>query len=84
MAVKLSKPQRAVMNWLNKGWKAYVSGGNRVEVNGHRVCTTETMESLERAGLVARLGVAAWSATEAGKQWSELGESKPVAVESHP
>ena len=74
MAAKLTKPQRAVMNWLNKGWKAYVASGNRVEVNGHRVCTTDTMDSLERAGLIERLGVAAWTATEAGKQWRELAE----------
>jgi len=68
---KLTKPQRAVMNWLNKGWKAYVAYGNRVEVNGKPVCTTETMASLERAGLVVREGVAAWSATEAGRAWRE-------------
>jgi hypothetical protein len=71
VATKLSKPQRAVMNYLNKGWKAYATFGNRVEVNGIRVCTTETMASLERAGLVAREGVAAWSATEAGRAWRE-------------
>ncbi|HSW11486.1 MAG TPA: hypothetical protein VLI06_01530 [Solimonas sp.] len=71
MATKLTKPQRVVMNWLSKGWKAYVASGNRVEVNGNRVCTTDTMESLERAGLVEKIGVAAWAATEAGRQWSE-------------
>lgn len=81
MAAKLSKPQRAVMNWLKNGWKAYSAGGNRVEVNGHRVCTTETMESLERAGLVARLGVAAWEATEEGKQWREVA---PAAQDGSP
>lgn len=74
MAVKLSKPQRDVMNYLDKGWKAYVAGGNRVEVNGRRVCTTETMASLERLGLVERLGVAAWTATEAGRQWRGTGK----------
>ncbi len=72
---KLTKPQRAVMNYLNKGWKAYVSYGNTVEVNGKRLCTTDTMAALERAGLVAREGVAAWSATEAGRAWSALTES---------
>ena len=72
MATKLSKPQRAAMIWLSKGWKAYVAGGkNRVEINGHRVCTTETMETLERLGLVAKLGVAAWEPTEEGRRWSE-------------
>jgi hypothetical protein len=69
---KLTKPQRAVMIWMSKGWKAYIAGGkNRVEINGHRVCTAETMETLERLGLVTKLGVAAWEPTETGRQWSE-------------
>ena len=71
MPTRLTKPQRAVMNYLNKGWKAYVAYGNSVEVNGRRVCTTETMASLERAGLVVREGVAAWTATEAGRAWRD-------------
>lgn len=71
MPNKLSKPQRAVMIWLSRGWKAYVAYGNRVEVNGMPVCTVPTMESLEKTGLVQREGVAAWSATEAGKAWHE-------------
>lgn len=74
MATKLTKPQRVVMNWLSKGWKAYVVSGNRVEVNGHRVCTTDTMATLERAGLVEKIGVAAWVATEAGKVFDQPAE----------
>ena len=69
MAKKLTESQIAVMKWLNKGWKAYVAHGTRVEVNGHPVCTTATMLALEKLGLVEKLGVAAWEATEAGKQW---------------
>lgn len=70
--MKLTKSQRAVMIWMSKGWKAYISGGkNRVEINGNPVCTTETMDVLEREGLVTRLGVAAWEPTEAGRQWSD-------------
>ena len=71
MAKKLSKPQRAVMIWLSRGWKAYVAYGNRVEVNGKPVCTTETMVTLEKAGLVEREGVAAGSATAAGREWRD-------------
>ena len=72
MTSKLTKPQRAVMIWMSKGWKAYVSGGNtRVEINGRRVCTTDTMDALERAGFVTRLGVLAWEATELGRQWTD-------------
>lgn len=75
MAKKLTKQQSIVMNWLSKGWKAYVARGTRVEVNGNPVGTTATMESLEKLGLVTRLGVAAWEATEAGKQWSAVKEA---------
>lgn len=75
MAKKLSKSQSAVMVWMNKGWKAYTAGGTRVEVNGNPVCTTATMASLEKLGLVDKLGFAAWEATEAGKQWSAPTES---------
>ena len=69
MPKKLTKPQRAAMIWLRRGWKAYVAYGNRVEVNGQPVCTTDTMTVLENAGLVERIGVAAWEATPAGKAW---------------
>jgi hypothetical protein len=76
VARKLSKSQSAVMKWMNKGWKAYLAGGTRVEINGHPVCTTATMLSLEKLGMVEKLGVAAWEATEAGKQWSPIAESE--------
>lgn len=68
---KLTKPQRAAMIWLSRGWKAYVAYGNRVEVNGKPVCTVETMAALVKAGLVEREGIAAWTATAAGKDWRE-------------
>ena len=74
--MKLTKTQIAVMNYLDKGWKAYATTGNRVEVNGNRICTTETMASLERAGLVEREGVAAWKATEAGRAWRQTAGAK--------
>ncbi|HVT35864.1 MAG TPA: hypothetical protein VHE37_09780 [Nevskiaceae bacterium] len=67
MAGKLSKSQQLVMNWLSKGWKAYAVPGGRVEVNGMKVGTLATMESLEKLGLIARLGVSAWEATDAGR-----------------
>lgn len=79
MATKLTKPQRAVMIWMSKGWKAYVSGGkNRVEINGRRVATTDTMDALERAGLVTKLGVSAWEPTDLARQWTDsAAEKKP-------
>lgn len=76
MARKLTKQQSVAMNWLSRGWKAYVAHGTRVEVNGNPVCTTATMASLEKLGLVEKLGVAAWEATEAGKQWGASKEAK--------
>lgn len=76
MAKKLSKQQAIVMNWLSKGWKAYVARGTRVEVNGNPVGTTATMASLEKLGLVTKLGVAAWEATEAGRQWHAVRDAE--------
>lgn len=38
------------------------------EINGNRACTVDTMELLERAGLVSRPGAGAWEPTEAGRQ----------------
>ncbi|WP_043114512.1 hypothetical protein [Solimonas soli] len=75
MAKKLSKSQTVVMNWLSKGWKAYSVSGNRVEVNGNAVGTTATMATLEALGLVEKIGVAAWEASAAGKQWRPAGST---------
>ena len=55
------------MRQLALGWKAYVAHGTRVEINGRPVCTLATMTTLERLGLIEKIGVAAWSATEAGR-----------------
>ncbi|MFA5939845.1 MAG: hypothetical protein WC809_10870 [Sinimarinibacterium sp.] len=76
VAKRLTKSQSVAMNWLAQGWKAYSAGGTRVEVNGNPVCTTATMDSLEKLGLAQKLGVAAWEATEAGKQWRAQRESQ--------
>ena len=67
MAAKLTKTQIVVMRQLALGWKAYVAHGTRVEINGRPVCTTATMVALEQAGLVEKIGVAAWVATDAGR-----------------
>ena len=69
MAKALTKTQRAVMIWLSKGWKAYSTYGDRVEVNGKPICTKATMDVLEAAGLIEKEGVAAWQATALGKEW---------------
>ena len=69
MVAKLSKSQTSVLKQLALGWKAYVAYGNRVEINGRPVCTTATMTSLEQAGLVEKIGAAAWAATDQGRAW---------------
>lgn len=79
MAVRLSKSQHHVMGQLALGWKAYVAYGDRVEINGRPVARRSTMESLERAGLIEKIGVAAWGVTEAGRA---LRESLRPAPES--
>lgn len=57
------------MTWMRNGWKAYCVRGTRVEINGNPVGTTATMASLEKLGLIEKLGVSAWEVTEAGRQW---------------
>jgi hypothetical protein len=79
MAAKLSKSQRSVMAQLALGWKAYVAYGTRVEINGRPVCTKATMASLEQAGLIEKIGVAAWAATDAGRAWQDAEKATPDA-----
>jgi hypothetical protein len=71
MPRKLTKPQRAAMIWMSRGWKAYVAHGTQVEINGKPVCKTDTMAVLEAEGLIEREGVAAWKVTDAGRAWRD-------------
>lgn len=55
------------MDWLSKGWIAYVSAGSSIYINGQRVCNIDTMTVLERKGLIYKFDRWSWKATEAGK-----------------
>lgn len=65
---RLTKTQWKVMRWLSQGWGARVSHGSTVEINGAKLCNTDTMAALERFGLVASdTAPGFWEATAAGE-----------------
>ena len=65
----LSAAQRRVMDWLSQGWSARCARGAVVEINGTRVCNVDTMQVLERRGLVCRdPDTKLWHATDAGRR----------------
>ena len=64
---KLSGAQRRVLAWIGHGWTTESGGGAAVNVNGQRVCNTDTMMALHRAGLATRDEHGSWCATAAGK-----------------
>lgn len=64
---KLTEAQKRVMGWLGKGWRTIPGSGSAVMVNGKRICNTDTMMALYRAGLVSKDDQGCWSATESGK-----------------
>ena len=66
MSMKLSEAQRRVLKWLGNGWKATPGGGSSLVVNGARICNTDTMMALQRAGLVERDELGCWKATTEG------------------
>lgn len=68
---KLTPTQAKVMKWLAGGWGARVSHGSAVEINGERMCNLNTLEALERLGLVSKPedGDYYWMATAAGRQF---------------
>lgn len=72
--IKLSEAQKRVMKWIGKGWTTEPGPGSTVYVNGSRICNTDTMMTLYRAGLAEKDGRGCWSATPAGKGLTkELG-----------
>lgn len=64
---KLTEAQKRVMRWLGKGWRTMPGSGSAVMVNGKRICNTDTMMALYRAGLASKDEQGCWSATESGK-----------------
>jgi hypothetical protein len=80
---RLTQTQLQVMKWLGKGWRSEAGAGQNVMVNGRKVCTMQTMQSLQKLGLVevetdtpiSPTGIPwSWQATESGKALvKELG-----------
>lgn len=64
---KLTDAQKRVMRWIGKGWQAVPGPGSVVTVNGKRICNTDTMTALSRAGFASQDAQGCWSATESGK-----------------
>lgn len=67
MLPKLTDAQKRVLRWLGKGWSAQPAGGAAWTVNGKRICNTDTLAALLRAGLVEQDACRCWQATEAGR-----------------
>jgi len=68
---KLTPLQDKVMLWLSQGWHARRAYCAVVEINGERVCSTNTMEALTRRGLVMiDPHTRQWVATDEGKKLS--------------
>lgn len=64
----LSSVQRRLMEWMSQGWSARCAYGSAVHINGARVCNIDTMQVLERQGLVWRdPDTRVWKATDAGR-----------------
>ncbi|MYM92644.1 hypothetical protein [Duganella vulcania] len=65
--MELTDAQRRVLQWIGNGWTTEPGGGARVLVNGKRICNTDTMMALARAGLAVKDDRGCWSATGKGK-----------------
>lgn len=65
--INLSAAQKRTLAWVGKGWSGTPGPGSAVLINGKRICNTDTMMALKRAGLVDKNDHNCWTATEAGK-----------------
>lgn len=68
--IKLTEPQKRVMEWMSKGWPATIYGRNGIAINGKHVCNIDTITALINAGLVEADGKWQWKATVAGRAWT--------------
>ncbi|MDR9836926.1 MULTISPECIES: hypothetical protein [Herbaspirillum] len=75
--MKLTDAQKRVMKWLGNGWPSEPGPGASIHVNGSRICNVDTLNALERLGLVEQRAVdgkkllGEWQATQAGKNLTE-------------
>lgn len=63
----LTEAQKRVLKWIGRGWRTEPGAGSAVMVNGKRICNSDTMMALYRAGLASKDDLGCWSATESGK-----------------
>lgn len=68
----LTQLQRKVMKWLGHGWYSEQGAGSSVMVNGQRLCSSRTLHSLQKKGLVEQADrngkpASQWRATQAGR-----------------
>lgn len=63
----LTEAQKRVLKWIGRGWRTEPGAGSAVMVNGKRICNSDTMMALYRAGLASKDDLGCWSATERGK-----------------
>ena len=74
VSVRLSPTQQRVMKWLGKGWRTEPAAGSALNVNGKRICNLDTLNALQRLGLVNRLEPGVWEASTLGRNvTAELG-----------
>jgi hypothetical protein len=68
LTAQLTQKQTKVLLWIGRGWPAYRSAGEAVEINGKTMCTLPTMRVLERLGLAMEGTQKEWDATDLGRQ----------------
>lgn len=71
--MKLSKVQKSVMAMLGHGWTTGPGAGMSIMINGKRMCNVDTLNALEKHGLVKQMTtphgmklVGQWKASDAG------------------
>lgn len=65
--MNLSDAQKRVLKWIGHGWTTEPGAGSCVMANGKRICNTDTMMALARAGLAVKDERGCWAATGKGK-----------------
>ena len=81
-AQRLTEAQKRVLRWIGHGWSTEPGAGSAVLVNGKRICNTDTMMALYRAGLASRDDRGCWSATASGETIAAQLESETVSARS--
>lgn len=59
-APKLTPVQAKVMSWVSKGWSLEQQNGTVFHINGAKVCNLDTVTSLQKLGLIKKVGQWSW------------------------